>query len=942
MAPPRGYGSIAGNKDYDEEETRALIATQDVPSTEKTFKKKKWGLIGAGLALILLCYALSKHHSAGSSSTFGGYSDDKDDSITNDTSFQLPPMATSANGLLSPSEVGLISTGRSESAAPSKVWGTLAHKQKGLPLPTNAFYLNIVSHKASVQPDEATNVYTVPYRIDTASPAKVMPAGVRVHFPTIQASVTNIQMVDDFKNMLALGASSTSLQNPHYIVSPQHPLSPLGVSLQWSDNRTDSSMSSTIPKTMETHLVRGMPYVTMKYNGGVLPRLYSYNGPASSTAMKVDGTTASDFQCGVGTEIGSTVTIQKELQFHASNSDFTWIVFFNKPVQATCTMSSEDVYTRDWQLDVTSYEGDDDKDPLVVRLALLDQCTTGTSNIVQHCAAKDWDNKDTYEALLRQHASAVPTSPKIVFAWSSDHEPEGQAQNNSKLMTIDWAVESTDKEENEDVPLLAFALPHHQASLGHSINVTNQCIDTFHGNTCLVIGNRWKLFEDTGSPMSFTAPRPPEASSIDELAQALSNDIQYKLSDNMNRGAADTYFSGKLLARLGRVIVIAEELRTLAAGRAEYTDTDEDSLQASIKAAKTATLPSDKDMEFALDQLRKGVEIWLTKPEATYLYDSSWGGLINCGCRYTTKDQYGVCNNTFPDCPAVADVNQDFGNAWYADHHYHYGYHVYAAAVVSKFDPAWGTKYFDKVMMYIRDFANPFHDDVFVQFRQKDWYLGSSWASGIMSAETSPHGRDQESSSEAIAAYEAVALYGSVMSEIFGKTQDSRLPLALTVREAGQVLVATEIHATNRYWHIWESLTHNNSYPKAYKEPVVGMMHETMASFETWFSQHPVVSYGIQLMPLTPVAEQRDDPEWASIVYPLYKDDCEESRDFCVDNGWSILQAGLLATTGDRQEALKQALAVPSKVYESQGGLGNSLSNLIWYIATRKPYTPQS
>ena len=110
------------------------------------------------------------------------------------------------------------------------------------------------------------------------------------------------------------------------------------------------------------------------------------------------------------------------------------------------------------------------------------------------------------------------------------------------------------------------------------------------------------------------------------------------------------------------------------------------------------------------------------------------------------------------------------------------------------------------------------------------------------------------------------------------------------------------------------------------------MMHGTMASFETWFSRYAVVSYGIQLMPFTPVAEQRDDPEWATIVYPLYEDGCEEAGDFCVDNGWSILQAGLLATTGDREGAMEQALKVPADVFESQGGMGNTLSNLIWYI----------
>jgi len=91
-------------------------------------------------------------------------------------------------------------------------------------------------------------------------------------------------------------------------------------------------------------------------------------------------------------------------------------------------------------------------------------------------------------------------------------------------------------------------------------------------------------------------------------------------------------------------------------------------------------------------------------------------------------------------------------------------------------------------------------------------------------------------------------------------------------------------------------------------------------------------------MPFTPVAEFRDDPQWAKIVYPKYKESCESAGDFCVDNGWSILQAGLCATAGNRDDALKQAFAVPEVVFSSDGGVGNSLTNTIWYIATRKGF----
>jgi endo-1,3(4)-beta-glucanase len=277
---------------------------------------------------------------------------------------------------------------------------------------------------------------------------------------------------------------------------------------------------------------------------------------------------------------------------------------------------------------------------------------------------------------------------------------------------------------------------------------------------------------------------------------------------------------------------------------------------------------------------------------------------------------------------------------WYNDHHYHYGYHVYAAAVVAKHDPAWGAEYFDRVLLYIRDFANPgAADKFFPQFRQKDWFLGSSWASGIVSAENSPHGRNEESSSEAIAAYEAVALYGAVMADIFsgGSHADDKLEAAKLVRDAGQLLTATELRATNRYWHVWSSDTHKTTYPDAYKQPVVGMLYDTMATFQTWFAPWAVVSYGIQLMPFTAVAEKRDDPEWAKVLYPLYEEACKTAGDFCIENGWSILQAGLRAEAGDHEEALEQTMAIAPEVFSSDGGNGNSLSNMIWFIATRKP-----
>lgn len=125
-----------------------------------------------------------------------------------------------------------------------------------------------------------------------------------------------------------------------------------------------------------------------------------------------------------------------------------------------------------------------------------------------------------------------------------------------------------------------------------------------------------------------------------------------------------------------------------------------------------------------------------------------------------------------------------------------------------------------------------------------------------MSMELSPHGREQESSSEAIAAFEAIALFGDVMMQAFAKDEE-KVQSARLVRNVGELLTAMEVSAANRFWHVWGSKSdeegemaissslaktnaasddampqHINTYPKKYTRPVVGMMHETMASFQ--------------------------------------------------------------------------------------------------------------
>lgn len=126
-------------------------------------------------------------------------------------------------------------------------------------------------------------------------------------------------------------------------------------------------------------------------------------------------------------------------------------------------------------------------------------------------------------------------------------------------------------------------------------------------------------------------------------------------------------------------------------------------------------------LKSALGRLRSGVEIWINgSASAPLLYDTHWGGLISCGCDFDGDTQ--DCRNQYPNCPAMTDAGQNFGHGFYNDHHFHYGYHIYAAAVVAKFDYAWARRHHEHVMTMVRDIANPSPEDpYFPTWRHKDW-----------------------------------------------------------------------------------------------------------------------------------------------------------------------------------------------------------------------------
>ena len=762
----------------------------------------------------------------------------------------------------SPHELGVAHyNDRPRSSRPGQVFGTTAGpKSGGAPLPTNEWYLNLLvglddddtpggrlNDEYENYASESNRVHTIPYIVDTVGPI----VGIRMHYPNVLGYGTVVQSNVVTSHGVTVGTSELDFTR-RYVVDESSFGSKLGIRLRWT------SSSKSRQKVMTTSIIRGMPYGTMEYGVGVQPVVASeteavpplVDGRTRMTCGTIDGKKLID-----STNSSSSITVNSDVELYFPESDHTWLVFFSTPVSVRCyinpkkmmgaislppgaessstSSSSDNRNAFQLRIDPTpTLNNDGGKDNLIVRIALANNCTTGTNpNFCEKGKAID---TLLFKDVLRNHVDVYPTLPTVKYAFA---DPTGGLRPDSPnaesaYLFFDWMAKSY-KGKSVD-RLLMFALPHHIDILRQfdgtdsSNEVLGHCAHSLHGNACLVKGGIWAMEEVLGGLPSFMAPRPPNHRAIPHIAAALSKDITYSLSGSYMQGVGDTYFSGKMLAKLGRIIVIAQELRGLAeVSEHNEPDASQEELLKVVLKCREANLPTEKEMNDAIARLRSSVEIWLNGSAVTpFTYDTAWGGLVSCGCLFNDK---GKCDNIFPDCPAYTDPGLDFGNGFYNDHHFHYGYHIYAAAIVAEYDREWGRRNFEQVLLYVRDIANPSaKDKYFPKFRQKDWYLGNSWASGIATIGGRPYlnGRNQESSSEAIAAYEAVSMFGSVMMKAFGngvstdESYNKNANVACQIFNIGRFLTATEIRSADRYWHVY-SPKRNKVYPDSYTQLAV-------------------------------------------------------------------------------------------------------------------------
>ena len=442
---------------------------------------------------------------------------------------------------------------------------------------------------------------------------------------------------------------------------------------------------------------------------------------------------------------------------------------------------------------------------------------------------------------------------------------EASSLGDSADIVINWETEGTGD-------LLMVALPHHMDVLAVQVTADYK-LNGIRGDMTGIVGDSW-LMNEPLTVFDWFAPNGIDPSRAESIRAALNEDI---IGNDVVAG--DPYFGGKQMAKLARLSLIAEEM-------------GEESLAQQFR-----------------DKLQPVLESWLdgTNFDAL-LYDTTWGGIVSTN--------------------SLVDSGADFGNGYYQDHHFHYGYHIYAAAVLAKADTTWGSIYEDQVMHYVRDIIEPSGADPQYPFtRSKDWYTGHSWANGIVTA--APDSKNQvrmqptekekvlkfysifqESTSEGVNAWYALYLYGLVMNND-------------RVRDLGRLALATEIRSAQKYWQITSA---DDIYPAPFDaNKVVGIVWSTRVDYNTWFGSNIEFIHCIQMLPFVPISEELLRKEWIIEEYPVLAEAFDTA-----DEAWRgyIIMAHAVV---DPQAAWDEAQLL------TRFDDGNTKSNTYYWIASQ-PY----
>ncbi len=343
---------------------------------------------------------------------------------------------------------------------------------------------------------------------------------------------------------------------------------------------------------------------------------------------------------------------------------------------------------------------------------------------------------------------------------------------------------------------------------------------------------------------------------------------------------------------------IGDALAAEAANGVDYPADTYFGAKALYRDAQLLALASALDDQESFDQvaarLAPAIETWTeadgcsTRADRCFVYDADWSGVVG--------------------------LTPSFGSEEFNDHHFHYGYLIFAATIAVQEGIVEEDAVAPVIDALVADIASPGTEQV-PTTRAFDPYAGHSWASG-----TSPFtdGNNQESSSEAVSAWTGVAAWAELRGDA-------------AATERARWMLAAEGHSAVTLY-----ARPDTSFAPDFKHSVVGMQWGAKRDWATWFSAEPAAILGIQLIPMA--------PSQATVLAPTNGADVARIIDSAAEatpNGTAeqfvdlITMYTALAGDDSRAAAWSAALALPDSAIDD----GVSRAYMLAFIATAKDAT---
>lgn len=449
-----------------------------------------------------------------------------------------------------------------------------------------------------------------------------------------------------------------------------------------------------------------------------------------------------------------------------------------------------------------------------------------------------------------------------------------QLSGTSDSSTADYQFNYETEGKSASGSPLIFALPHHISLMTEetlALSTGIQLASTTKGTMTAFLTTTFKFSATLNQEVNWL-PWSQQLGSdslqyttaqLQLLAEVANEEIQVNIQDTIS--SLNTYYIGKYLAKYALVLLTLSD----------------------VIQDETVTLETLENMKDAFDLLLENSQLY------PLMYDTTYGGVVSTG----DLDSYGT--------------SYDFGNTFYNDHHFHYGYIIHAAAVVGYVDNkyangTWATENKDWVNSLVRDVANPsLSDNYFAQFRMFDWFHGHSWASGLFE---SASGKNEESSSEDYNFAYGMKLWGQVIGD-------------QAMSDRGALMLSIMSTSMSDYFLYSDD---NDVEPYAIvQNKVSGILFDNSIQYTTYFGTNVEYIHGIHMIPITPSSSQIRSPTFVEEEWSEKLSSIVDS----LDSGW----LGILK--------LNQALYDPTASYEffsssdfSSSYLDNGLSRT-WALA---------